>query len=427
MKKRQKGADELYDLLAVRILCDSEWECYTLLGLVHKRWKPLEGRIKDYIASPKPNGYRSLHTTVMCEEKPLEIQIRTHEMHHIAEHGVASHWLYKMGTNRDTVSIENLSIVNQLKELRHSRTDDETFFREIQEELLGDSVYVFTPKGDIIELPAGATAIDFAYYIHSAVGEKIVGAKANGQIIPLSQPLKNTQIIEVLTSPQARPTINQLQLVKTAKARSKIRSWLLMNDESLIFDKNIVARRRQQTVQQEQGEGQAQAQKKRPFSGKPETEPAAIPQTGEPVKIRVEDTTNFLIKIAGCCNPEPGDPITGYVSRGRGIIVHRRDCPNFRLIPEITERMIEVMWENIPSKNHIRIAITSGGDTDMFALVSIHLKTCGGTLLEGKMEENDGQNHKGIFVFQAGKPQEVKRMLKNLRKEQGISRVQALN
>ncbi len=224
MRKRNKAADELYDLLALRIICQTNAECYTLIGIVHGLFKPMEGRFKDYIAMPKANGYQSLHTTVICEGKPLEIQIRTQEMHNIAEHGVASHWLYKKGTNHDLVKAEDLSIINQLRVLRDEHLTDESFFNELKNELLGDSIYVFTPKGDVKELPAGANAIDFAYAIHSGVGEKVVGAKADGKIIQLTAPLKNTQIVEIITNPQAHPTQAPLKAVHTGKARQKIHS-----------------------------------------------------------------------------------------------------------------------------------------------------------------------------------------------------------
>ncbi len=335
MRKRNKAAEELYDLLALRIICKTNADCYTVIGIVHTLWKPLDGRFKDYIAMPKANGYQSLHTTVLYDGKPLEIQIRTEDMHAVAEHGVASHWLYKKGTTKDLVSIDNLSIINQLKELRKENLADEQLFAEIKDELLGDSIFVFTPKGDVRELPAGSTAIDFAYSIHSHIGEKIVGAKANGSIIPLSSPLKNTQIIEILTSPQAHPTINQLHLVKTSKARSKIRAYLQENDPSFDIEKAVPP----------------PAQTKHTFAHKSGTgdpnETPAKTYNGEAVKIRIGDTTNFLITIARCCSPIYGDEIVGYVSRGRGIIVHRADCRNFSRIPNINERSVEVIWEQI--------------------------------------------------------------------------------
>lgn len=335
MKRRNKAADELYDLLAIRVLCDTVNECYTLLGLVHTVWKPLDGRFKDYIAMPKPNGYRSLHTSVLCYEgKHLEIQIRTHEMHSIAENGVASHWLYKKGGSKGTVNTKDLSVINQLRELSKNRFSDEDFLARIKSDILGDSIYVFTPKGDIKELPAGSTPVDFAYYIHSAIGEKIVGAKADGAIVPLSHALKDTQVVEIITHPQAHPTWNQLNTVRTAKARQKIRAWLQANSVTGEAEKS-----------DNKGEHKP-AEKHAHHKGVLGTE--AIPERefdSAVLRIRVGDTTNFMIKFAQCCNPVPPDPIIGYVSRGRGIIIHRKDCSNVSRIPDISNRTITVEWE----------------------------------------------------------------------------------
>ncbi len=282
---------------------------------------------------PKANGYQSLHTTVICEGRPLEIQIRTAEMHNIAEHGVAAHWLYKKGTNHDMVKASDLSIINQLKELRSEKLNDETFFKQLKDELLGDEIYVFTPKGDVVELPAGATAIDFAYHVHSAVGEKIVGAKADGKIIPLSTPLENTQIIEILTNPQAHPTENQLKLVKTSKAKQKIRSWLSQNDSAFAA---LAAEKQKQS--ESESVPRDLPRKHRAGSG-------YIEQKRYTGKIRIGDTTNFFITIAKCCNPKAGDPIVGYISRIRGVTVHKATCLTYQRIPNIENRSIEVIWD----------------------------------------------------------------------------------
>lgn len=333
MRKRNKRADELFDLLAMRIICNTTAECYTLIGIVHGLWKPLEGRFKDYIAMPKSNGYQSLHTTVLCEGQPLEIQIRTKEMHGVAEYGVASHWLYKKGTSRDKVEVKNLSIINQLKKLKNNPAQDEGFFAEIKEELLGDSIFVFTPKGDVVELPIGSTAIDFAYKIHSAIGEKITGAKADGHIIPLSTALKNTQIIEVLTSAQAHPTENQLQIAKTAKARSKIKSWLVQHGMEKFSQTEAKSIEEDRIVQ-------IKSHKKGILS---ETEKDFVASSFG--KIRIGDTKNYLVSQAGCCSPLIGDKIVGYVSNGRGIIIHRADCPEFHRIPDVKERTLDVEWD----------------------------------------------------------------------------------
>lgn len=339
MRKRNKEPGELFDLLALRIICEKKSECYTLIGIVHSLWKPLDGRFKDYIAMPKSNGYQSLHTTVMCEDRPLEIQIRTQKMHDIAEHGVASHWLYKKGLNHDLVNIKNLSIFNQLQELGTKQISNEHLFQEFKNDLLGDEIFVFTPKGEVIQLPAGSTAIDFAYKIHSAIGEKIIGAKADGKIIPLIQPLKNTQIIEIITNPQAHPTENQLKAVHTAKARSKINAWLAANDPKFV---DTAANQRLEDSEAEHTHYKRPSNEKRSHK-KSEGFAGTLPKgTG---KVRVENSANFLVNFAKCCKPEYPEPIVGYVSRSKGIMIHRAICWTFKRIPNIENRTIEVRWE----------------------------------------------------------------------------------
>lgn len=345
MRKRNKGADELYDLLALRIICSTPSECYTLVGIVHGLWKPMEGRFKDYIAMPKANGYQSLHTTVICEGKPLEIQIRTQEMHNVAEHGVASHWLYKKGTNHDMVKAEDLSIINQLRALRDEDLSDESFFNELKNELLGDSIYVFTPMGDVKELPAGSNAIDFAYAIHSDIGQKIIGAKADGKIISLTAQLKNTQIVEILTNPQAHPTQSQLKAVKTSKARQKIHSWLVENDPTFV-DKELEAKKHEAIEANSLYSKKIATLHAEENRKKREAKRNARTYTG---KIRVEGSPNFQFTLAQCCRPQPGDAIAAYVSHKKGLIVHAADCLTFLRIPNIKQRIINVEWEDSPS------------------------------------------------------------------------------
>ena len=342
MRKRNKEAGELFDLLALRILCNTPAECYALVGIVHSLWKPLDGRFKDYIAMPKSNGYQSLHTTVMCEGKPLEIQIRTFDMHNMAEHGIASHWLYKKGTNRDLVESDKLDIMNRLQALKQASLSDDKSFSELKDELLGDEIYVFTPKGDVKKLRAGATAIDFAYAIHSDIGEKIVAAKADGKIIPLNRPLKNTQIIEIVTNPQAHPTEAQLNIVKTTKAHQKIHSWLMANDPT--FSERITAA---QAQAQATTAGSAQVaapehpeKKRRPKKGIPPAQ-ASYPDK----KVLVQGERNVLYNIAQCCHPHYPDLIMGYVTRSKGVSIHKADCIIYQRIPNKDERSVEVEWE----------------------------------------------------------------------------------
>ena len=340
MRKRNKEASELYDLLALRILCNTSAECYTLVGIVHGLWKPMDGRFKDYIAMPKSNGYQSLHTTVICEGKPLEIQIRTYEMHNMAEHGIASHWLYKKGTNHDLVEADKLDIFNKLQKFKENSLTDEATFNTLKNELLGDEIYVFTPKGDVRKLPAGATAIDFAYSIHSAIGEKIIAAKADGKIIPLSKPLANTQIIEIITNPHAHPTENQLKLVKTSKAHQKIHSWLMTNDPT--FSEKITLQKEAEILAtQSHNNEQKFPQKRRPKAGKKEDQP----QTIKNCKVLVQGDKNVLYNLAQCCHPHYPDLIVGYVTRSKGVTIHKADCLIYHRIPNKGARVVEVQWD----------------------------------------------------------------------------------
>lgn len=337
MKKRNKEAGELFDLLALRILCNTPAECYMLVGLVHGLWQPLDGRFKDYIAMPKANGYQSLHTTVMCEGKPLEIQIRTKEMHNLAEHGIASHWLYKKGTNKDLVEESKLDIFNKLQAFREQSLTEGNNFSTLKNELLGDEIYVFTPKGDVRKLPMGATAVDFAYSIHSAIGEKIIAAKADGKIIPLNKPLENTQIIEIVTNPQAHPTENQLQYVKTSKAHQKIHSWLMSNDPT--FSERLAIAK-----QEEAGippGGALHVRKTRSKKGEQRENAEAHKNYG----VLVQGEKNVLHNIAQCCKPHYPDLIVGYVTRLKGVTIHRADCLIYQRIPGKEKRNVEVEWD----------------------------------------------------------------------------------
>ena len=340
MRKRNKEASELYDLLALRILCNSPAECYTLVGIVHGLWKPMDGRFKDYIAMPKSNGYQSLHTTVICEGKPLEIQIRTYEMHNMAEHGIASHWLYKKGTNHDLVEADKLDIFNKLQQFKENSLTDEATFNTLKNELLGDEIYVFTPKGDVRKLPSGATAIDFAYAIHSAIGEKIIAAKADGKIIPLSKPLANTQIIEIITNPQAHPTENQLKLVKTSKAHQKIHSWLMTNDPT--FSEKITLQKEAEILAaQIHNAEQKIPQKRRPKAGRKEDQPQIVKNRN----VLVQGDKNVLYNLAQCCHPHYPDLIVGYVTRSKGVTIHKADCLIYHRIPNKGARVVEVQWD----------------------------------------------------------------------------------
>ncbi|MDR2313028.1 MAG: RelA/SpoT family protein [Spirochaetaceae bacterium] len=424
MRKRNKAPEDLYDLFGIRLLCGAIDQCYTLLGMVHRLWKPLEGRFKDYIAMPKSNGYQSLHTTVFAaprskteaeeQGKMLEIQIRTQDMHRTAEYGIAGHWLYKQG--KGPAPDKELLIVNRLKN-RNAETgasgDSQLFLEDIKRELLKDSIYVFTPRGKVVELPAGATPLDFAFHIHTSIGEHCQLARADGLVVPLNSELKNTQVVEILTSTTARPTENWLRSVKTAKARNKIRSWLLQNDGTFSGG----------TVKKEEIS--------KPKSENTSGEKLAAPEKTQYVqhrgifKVKVDDEKNMMIRFAGCCKPILGDPIVGYVSRGRGIIIHRTNCGNIRHIPDFEERKIETQWENSGAFLK-RFKIEAKFRENLFSEIEGVIRKFQGHLIEGRLEETGTGRLTGYFTMELEKKEDVRNVLKHLRGIPAVSTIRGL-
>jgi GTP pyrophosphokinase len=309
----------------------------------------------------------------------------------------------------------DIPLVNRLKDWNRIEAENglnltsESFLEGIKQELLRDSIYVFTPQGRVVELPAGATPIDFAYHIHSAIGEHCTGAKADGVIIPLSSELKNTQVVEILTAANARPNLNWLRITKTAKARNKIRAWLQLNDDSIIIEKNVVAKKKE--------------------SEKPPAEPEHPPVQGSAVQrivqqepldanilqVRVADEKNMMIRFANCCKPVLGDPIIGYVSRGRGIIVHRRNCSNLANIPDFAERRIETEWENAASMLIKRFKVEARLSTDLFSEIEGAVRKYQGHLIEGHLEETRTNHMTGFFAMQLERPEDLRRVLKSIR------------
>jgi GTP pyrophosphokinase len=442
IRKRDKSAADIYDLFGIRIICDSIETCYTLLGMVHRLWKPLDGRFKDYIAMPKSNGYQSLHTTVMVpgnsavlqDTRTVEIQIRTREMHHIAENGIASHWLYKKGSSRELVRPVDITIVNRLKDWKETEDgsrenfNSKTFLEEIKREILRDSIYVFTPQGKVVELPAGSTPIDFAYAIHSAIGDRCAGAKANGAIIPLNSELANTQVVEILTSQQARPHVNWLRIVKTSKARSKIRAWLEQHDE---------------TANQEKTPGKRKAKNQETEKKNTEPEASTVPAMTEnqpfrlevknntpgglSFKVRIQDEKNMLIRFASCCKPITGDPITGYISRTRGIIIHRTGCRNLLNIADLDERRIDAEWDNASVELLRRFTVDARAAPNLFSEIEGAIRKYHGHLIEGRFEEKETNKLTGSFVMQLESPEDVKKIMKGIRGIPGVYKIRTVS
>lgn len=417
MKRYSKELREIYDLLGVRILCDNTTQCYQILGMVHRLWPPIEGRFKDYIAMPKANQYQSLHTAVLgYEGRVIEFQIRTHAMHRTAEYGIAAHWVYKRGINRDQVRPSELAIMNRVKNLRDSRITSNEFLEEIKREILRDSIYVFTPKGDAIQLPKGATAVDFAYHIHTEVGHHTTGAKADGSIIPLREPLHNTQVIEILTNPNAHPHLNWLRYARTSRARSKIRAWLNKNDEHLIINQSIIARKNS-TMSSAAAESRTKhrgRQKSKENKENLSSETSQILDQHK-VEIRVGKEKNMLIHFAQCCSPRTGDDIVGYVSRGRGIIVHKRSCRSLQSIPDVDERLIEVEWETVSPKTTHRFQVVATRTNDLFSEIEGAVRKIHGHLIEGRIDESSNGNLEASFTLEVERRQDLRKISKCIR------------
>ena len=385
-----KEFDQIYDIYAVRVIVDTVNECYNILGVIHDLMKPIPGRFKDYISTPKPNMYQSLHTTVLGKEGiPFEVQIRTWEMHHTAEYGIAAHWKYKLGISGGGVDTldRRLEWVRQLLEAQSDVKDADDFIRSLKTDLAPDEVYVFTPRGDVINLPSGSTPIDFAYAIHSAVGHRMTGAKVDGRIVPLDYKLKTGEIVEVLTTsaPGHGPSRDWLKIANTSEARNKIRSWfkkerreeniaegrteierefkrngILLGDDKLPDFLENIAKRQHFNGTDELlaaiGYGgiilsRIMPRIKEEYIKLVKPQQIQMPENITPRHtaggVIVEGLDNCLVKLSRCCNPLPGDPIVGFITRGFGVSIHKRDCPNVQRSMDDTDdagRFVHVHW-----------------------------------------------------------------------------------
>ena len=389
-KMQRKGAEfgEIYDVYAIRLLVDDVRDCYAALGIVHALWRPIPGQFDDYIAVPKNNLYQSLHTAVIAlDGKPLEIQIRTHQMHQVSEVGIAAHWRYKEGSKSDREYDAKLAWLRQLMDWQRDVSDATEFVEGIKLDIFQDQVFVFTPKGDIKDLPAGATPLDFGYRIHTDIGHRTIGAKVNNRLVPLDYRLKNGDIVEIVTTKGAHgPSRDWLNVVRTSHAREKIRQWFKRKDrdenivhgrEALDRELRRLARTSSTAVGHERilevartlahdtlddfyaaiGYGAISAQSVVMRLGVvddaqlalPSVAPAQqVPRTGG---VRVKGVGDLLVRFAKCCHPIPGDPIIGFITRGKGVTVHLRSCPTVTNEREVG-RLIDVEWEAAPAQTY---------------------------------------------------------------------------
>ncbi|HEY2993011.1 MAG TPA: bifunctional (p)ppGpp synthetase/guanosine-3',5'-bis(diphosphate) 3'-pyrophosphohydrolase [Methylomirabilota bacterium] len=470
MHDQGREFDEIYDLTAVRVITSSVRDCYGGLGVVHSLWKPVPGRFKDFIAMPKVNMYQSLHTTVIGPKgDPVEIQIRTWDMHRIAEEGIAAHWLYKEKKSGKDKADESLLWLRQLLENQQDTSDPAEFLDGVRVDLFPDEVYVFTPKGDVKALPEDSTPIDFAYAVHTKVGEHCVGAKVNGKLVPLRHTLRQGDIVEIVTSPNQHPSRDWLKIVKSSRARSKINQWLKVEERARsielgreMFEREAKKYRLNATallagdemtraaadlgypgpddVLAAVGYGKAsvhQLLNKLAPGATLETERArpAAPGTARKADqgVRIRGVEDLLVRFAKCCNPLPGDPIVGFITRGRGLTVHARDCLTVAKSVLDRERLINVEWdveEPEPSKRPVRIAVYIGNDRPgLLSEITGAISSRNGNITKAEVTVTDDRRGINNFVVEVSdlrQLQDIMTAIKEVPDVMNVERVRGL-
>lgn len=468
VQSTDRDLDQIYDVVAFRIITDTVQSCYAALGFVHGLWRPVPGRFKDFIAMPKPNMYQSLHTTVIDEGQPFELQIRTEEMHQIAEEGIAAHWLYKEGRSGPEVDDHQLQWLRQIVDWQREIPDAREFLSSLKVDLYPGEVYVFTPRGDVKVFPVGATPIDFAYSVHTEVGNHCVGAKINGSLVPLRTKLRNGDIVEITTSTDGRPRRDWLRFVKTSRARSKIRSHINRRerDRSIEVGRRICDKEMRRyglnlkkaisscefdelaqyfgvakgdDVLAAVGYGKIQARQVVARLLPPEQleeEPAPEPKPGiiggavrrvlgwgdEPV-VSVEGMDDILVSRARCCDPIPGEPIVGYVTRGKGVSVHASDCPNLEQLLLNPERQIPVAWGHAKgSTQPVRVALEVEDRQGLLAEITSRISDAGTNIRHIDSRLDSGRGRINLIVDVADLSH-FKRINQVLTKIPGVLRV----
>ena len=462
MNKQSITFEEVYDLTALRIVTDTKMNCYAVLGVIHSVWRPVPGRFKDYIAIPKSNLYQSLHTTVVGPKgEHVEFQIRTEEMHRIAEHGIAAHWKYKeQGQVADRDS-KAFGWLHQFVEWHEDLTDNRQFMDSVKLDLFHDVVYVFTPKGIVKELPRGSTPVDFAFAIHTQVGDHCVGAKVDGKIVPLKYQLASGDTVEILTSPTQSPHKDWLKFVRTSRAKTKIKHWIKLEEQKRSIE---IGRRLLESEFRRQGMAPARMFKSAelldaarqlgfdstdelaaavgfghmatlqvigkltaPSSGAQapaQERPAvrkAISGKSDDTGVQVKGSRDLLMQLSRCCHPVPGDRILGYITRGRGLTIHAVDCPNLEALDYDKERLVEVEWDAAtPSTHSVKMSIVAVDKTGVLANVSSAIAECHANISRAEIATREDQKAVLDFVVEVSDTHHLEQVLKAVERVDGV-------
>ncbi len=462
MNKQSISFEEVYDLTALRIITDTKMNCYALLGVIHSLWRPLPGRFKDYIAIPKSNLYQSLHTTVVGPKgEHVEFQIRTEEMHRVAEYGIAAHWKYKEQGRVQDKDSKAFGWLRQFIEWQSDLPDNRQFMDSVKLELFHDVVYVFTPKGTVKELPKDSTPVDFAYAIHTEVGDHCVGAKVNGKIVPLKYELESGDTIEILTSPNQTPHKDWLKFVRTSRAKTKIKHWIKAEEQKRSLE---IGRRLLETEFRRHGLAPAQvlksselvevakqegyettdeltiaigfghiataqvvnrlitpASETTPVLPEPSTSQKVLSSRGGEQGVQVKGGRDLLMQLSRCCNPVPGDRILGYITRGRGLTIHSVDCPNLEALDYDRARLVEVEWDTAaPSLHAVKIAVIAEDRTGVLANVSSAIAECKANISRAEIITREDRKAELDFIVEVADTAHLNRVLKTIERIDGV-------
>ncbi len=463
MERQSISFEEVYDLTAIRIITDTKMNCYAILGLIHSLWRPLPGRFKDYIAIPKSNLYQSLHTTVVGPQgEHVEFQIRTDEMHRVAENGIAAHWKYKERGQIDHSEGKVFSWLRQMVEWHQDLPDNRQFMDSVKLDLFHDVVFVFTPKGMVKEMPLGATPVDFAYAIHTEIGDHCVGAKVNNKIVPLKHRLASGDTVEILTSQAQTPHRDWLKFVKTPRAKAKIKHWLKIEEQkrSVEIGRRLLEREfrrhdlppakvfksdRLTEVAKTLGYDSADELSAAVGYGRlPTTEVISglmppTPRVEEPARVqepptakaastpaeergvKVKGGRDLLMQLSRCCNPVPGDRIIGYITRGRGLTIHSVECPNLEALDYDKERLVEVDWDREISGTHaVKVSVLAIDKTGVLANVSSSISQCEANISRAEITTREDQKAMLDFVIEVTDTNHLSRVLQAIERINGV-------